>query len=147
MRETNELNEKLQVLILCTANSARSQMGEGLLRRLAGDKMDVFSAGSRSSRVNPVAIEAMRARGIDISSHTSDHLERYLTKEFDYVITVCDKAAETCPLFPGAAKRIHWGIPDPSAVDGGERDILNSFIAVRDSLEAKLGEWLKSLSV
>ena len=139
------MSDKLQVLILCTANSARSQMGEGLLRRLAGDKMDVFSAGSRPARVNPFAIEAMRERGIDISAHTSDHLKRYLTKEFDYVITVCDKAAETCPLFPGAAERIHWGLPNPAAVDGSKSEILKSFIAVRDSLEGKLGEWLKTL--
>ena len=120
-------------------------MGEGLLRELGGDKVDVFSAGSRPSKVNPFAIEAMRTRGIDISAHTSDHLDRYLTKEFDYVITVCDKAAETCPLFPGAAKRIHWGLPDPAAVDGGEREILKSFMAVRDNLEDKLDAWLKTL--
>ena len=145
MQKPNESSAKLQVLILCTANSARSQMGEGLLRKLGGDKVDVFSAGSRPSSVNPFAIEAMRARGIDISAYTSDHLERYLTKEFDYVITVCDKAAETCPLFPGAAKRIHWGLPDPAAVDGGEREILKSFMAVRDSLEDKLDAWLKTL--
>ncbi len=139
------MSDKLQVLILCTANSARSQMGEGLLRSLAGESVDVFSAGARPSKVNPFAIEAMRERGIDISAHTSDDLKQYLTKEFDYVITVCDRAAETCPMFPGAAERIHWGFPDPGAVDGDERDILQSFITVRDGMEDKLSEWLRTL--
>ena len=139
------MSNRLQVLILCTANSARSQMGEGLLRSLAGESVDVFSAGARPSKVNPFAIEAMRERGIDISAHTSDDLKQYLTKEFDYVITVCDRAAETCPMFPGAAERIHWGFPDPGAVDGDERDILQSFITVRDGMEDKLSEWLKTL--
>ncbi len=139
------MRDKLRVLILCTANSARSQMAEGLLRSLAGESVDVFSAGARPSRVNPFAIEAMRERGIDISAHTSDDLKQYLTKEFDYVITVCDRAAETCPAFPGAAERIHWGFPDPGAADGDERDILQSFIAVRDGMEDKLSEWLKTL--
>ncbi len=139
------MSNRLQVLILCTANSARSQMGEGLLRSLAGESVDVFSAGARPSKVNPFAIEAMRECGIDISAHTSDDLKQYLTKEFDYVITVCDRAAETCPVFPGAAERIHWGFPDPGAVDGDERDILQSFITVRDGMEDKLSEWLKTL--
>lgn len=139
------MSDKLQVLILCTANSARSQMGEGLLRRLAADKIDAFSAGSRPAKVNPFAIQAMRERGIDISAQASDHLERYLKKEFDYVITVCDRAAESCPVFPGKAERVHWGLPDPSAVDGGEREILKSFIAVRDDLEARLAQWLETL--
>ncbi len=135
--------KKPQILILCTANSARSQMAEGLLRRLAGDMLDVFSAGRAPSSVNPFAIRAMRERGIDIASHSSDHLDRYLDREFDCVITVCDSAAESCPVFPGRAARIHWSFPDPAAATGDEAEVLRSFICVRDGLEVKLREWLK----
>ncbi len=140
------MSDKLQVLILCTANSARSQMGEGLLRSLADDKIDVYSAGSKPSSVNPFAIKAMDARGIDITSHTSDSLTQYLNKEFDYVITVCDNAAETCPVFSGKSERIHWGFPDPAGVEGSDEDILASFISVRDGLEEKFTTWLTELN-
>lgn len=136
--------EKIQVLILCTANSVRSQMGEGLLRHIAGDKVAVFSAGRAPSSVNPLAIQAMRARGIDITSHNSDHIDQYLHREFDFVITVCDSAAESCPVFPGRAERIHWSFPDPAAVKGDETAVLKSFIDLRDGLERKLSAWLKS---
>ena len=138
-------SQKLQVLILCTANSARSQMAEGLLRELAADRVDVYSAGAAPSRVNHFAIEAMRERGIDISGQSSDHLSIYLQKDFDYVITVCDNAAETCPLFPGRAVRIHWSFPDPAAVSGEDDEALRSFIRVRDGLEHRLKEWVSSL--
>ena len=138
------MSDKLQVLILCTANSARSQMGEGLLRHLAADQVDVFSAGRAPSSVNPFAIHAMRERGIDISGQRSDQLERYLGCEFDYVITVCDSAAESCPLFPGRARRIHWSFADPAAASGDEATVLKAFIAVRDGLEKKLRDWLRS---
>ncbi len=141
----NLSTQKLKVLILCTANSARSQMAEGLLRKLAPDRADVCSAGAKPSSVNPYAIAAMRERGIDISSQSSDHLSKYLEREFDYVITVCDKAAETCPVFPGRAVRIHWSFPDPAAVRGEDDDALRSFIKVRDGLERRLQEWLSSL--
>ena len=137
--------QRLRVLILCTANSARSQMAEGLLRELAADRMDVYSAGAAPSRVNPFAVKAMRERGIDISGQCSDHLSIYLEKDFDFVITVCDNAAETCPLFPGRAVRIHWSIPDPAAVTGEHNDVLRSFIEVRDGLEHRLEEWVSSL--
>ena len=136
--------EKLQVLILCTANSARSQMGEGLLRHLAGDKVDVFSAGRSPSSVNPLAIQAMRARGIDIAGHSSDPIDQYLNREFDFVITVCDSAAESCPVFPGRAERIHWSLADPAAETGDDSALLQSFIDVRDGLEEKLTAWLMS---
>ena len=110
----------MKVLILCTANSARSQMGEGLLRHLAGDKVEVYSAGAQPSTVNPFAVRAMQDRGIDISLQRSEHLAQYLETEFDYVITVCDQAADACPYFPGPAQRIHWSFPDPAAVDGDD---------------------------
>jgi arsenate reductase len=133
---------KRRVLILCTGNSARSQMAEGLLRHLAGDRFEVFSAGSKPSQVNPFAIEAMRQRGIDISGQRSKHLSEYLDQPFDYVITVCDQAAETCPIFPGKAERIHWSFPDPAAVQGNEAEVLSAFERVRDDLEAKLSAWV-----
>lgn len=135
-----------QVLILCTANSARSQMAEGLLRSIAGEKVVVSSAGTTPSKVNPFAIEAMAKRGIDISHHKSESLTKYLSQSFDFVITVCDNAAETCPVFPGRAERIHWSFPDPAAVEGNHDEILVSFIRVRDGLEEKLTEFAKTLS-
>ncbi len=135
----------LRVLILCTANSARSQMGEGLLRHLTDGRLEVFSAGAEPASVNPYAIRAMNARGIDISGHSSDHIDQYLAQSFDYVITVCDNAAESCPAFPGPARRIHWSFPDPAAVEGDDEAVLASFVKVRDGLEAKLRDWLESL--
>jgi arsenate reductase (thioredoxin) len=134
-----------RVLILCTANSARSQMAEGLLREIGGAKVEVYSAGSEPSRVNPYAIEAMAARGIDISSHRSKSLKEFITEPFDYVITVCDNAAESCPVFPGKAERIHWSFPDPAAVEGNHETILASFVRVRDGLEEKFREFVKTL--
>jgi len=135
---------KERVLILCTANSARSQMAEGLLRDMAGDRFDVYSAGSQPSVVNPFAIKAMAQKDIDISGHSSDGLTQYLDQKFDYVITVCDNAAETCPVFPGKAERIHWGFPDPAAVEGSDEDILASFAEVRDGLEKTLRDWVSA---
>ncbi|GAB4208571.1 MAG: arsenate reductase ArsC [Roseiflexaceae bacterium] len=131
-----------KVLILCTANSARSQMAEGLLRALAGDRFEVFSAGSRPSIVNPLAIAAMDERGIDIRGHRSKSLNEYLSEPFDYVITVCDNAAEGCPVFPGRAERIHWSFPDPAAAEGDEEARLASFRTVRNAIEAQLREWV-----
>lgn len=131
-----------QVLILCTGNSARSQMAEGLLRHLTAGQMDVFSAGSKPSVVNPLAITAMDARGIDIRAQTSKHLAIYLQQPFDYVITVCDNAAEACPLFPGPAQRIHWSFPDPAAASGSAEERLAAFQTVRDAIEAQLRAWL-----
>lgn len=132
-----------RVLILCTANSARSQMAEGLLRALAGDRFEVFSAGAKPSSVNPLAIEAMDERGIDIRSHRSKHLNEFLNDPFDFVITVCDNAAESCPIFPGPAQRIHWSFPDPAAAQGDHQEQLGSFRTVRDAIEARFREWLK----
>jgi arsenate reductase len=130
-----------RVLILCTANSARSQMAEGLLRHLAGGTLDVYSAGARPSIVNPLAIRAMAARGLDISGHRSKSLTEFLNQPFDYVMTVCDHAAETCPVFPGKAQRLHWSFPDPAAVAGSEEEQLAAFEQVRDHLEETLREW------
>ena len=134
---------KQRVLILCTANSARSQMAEGLLPHLAGDKFEVFSAGSQPSVVNPFAIRAMDELGLDIRHHRSQHLNEFINKPFDYVMTVCDRAAESCPLFPGPAKRVHWGFPDPAGVEGDDEAILAQFRTVRDAIEQQFRHWLE----
>lgn len=109
------------VLFLCTHNSARSQMAEGFLRAMAADRFEVESAGTEQTVVRPEAIEAMMKRGVDISGHTSKTLDGFLDRPWDYVITVCDAANESCPVFPGARHRMHWSFPDPSAVTGEER--------------------------
>ncbi|NJN67793.1 MAG: arsenate reductase ArsC [Chloroflexaceae bacterium] len=134
---------KPRVLVLCTANSSRSQMAEGLLRHLAGDRLEVYSAGTHPSTVNPLAIAAMQERGIPISHHRSKHLSEFLGQSFDYVITVCDHAAENCPVFPGKARRIHWGFPDPAAAEGTEAERLQVFREVRDAIEARLRAWVE----
>jgi arsenate reductase len=131
-----------RVLILCTANSARSQMAEGWLRTLGGARFQVFSAGSKPSFVHPLAIRVMGERGIDLSGQRSKHLNEYLQEPFDYVITVCDSAAETCPFFPGKSTRIHWGFPDPAAVTGDDSAQLESFRTVRDAIEARFKAWV-----
>lgn len=123
------------MLILCTANSARSQMAEGVLRWLAGDRYDVFSAGSRATIVNPYAIRAMGEIGVDISAQFSKTYERYLGQPFDAVITVCDNAADNCPFLPGQYTRLHWSFPDPAAVEGDVAK-LQAFREVRDGLIA-----------
>jgi arsenate reductase len=127
---------KKRVLILCTANSARSQMAEGVLRWLAGDRYEVFSAGSRATSVNPYAITAMSEIGVDIRHHASKTFERFLGQPFDAVITVCDNAAEDCPFMPGQYKRIHWSFPDPAAIESHEAK-LQAFRQVRDGLIEK----------
>ena len=127
---------KKRVLFLCTHNSARSQMAEGLLRHLAGDRFEAFSAGTEKTRVRPEAIEAMREVGSDISDQESKTLDRYLAERFDYVVTVCDAANEACPFFPGARERLHWSLPDPSAVLGDER--LPAFREARDGIRTRI---------
>ncbi len=137
-----------QVLILCTANSARSQMAEGLLRDIThqqGQSMDVYSAGAFPSTVNPLAIEAMHEIGLDISQQRSKSLTEFLNQPFDYVITVCDNAAESCPIFPGPAQRIHWSLPDPAAVKGSHEQQLESFRQVRNDLEGYFQDWVRTL--
>lgn len=129
---------KTSVLFLCTHNSARSQMAEGLLRHLADEKFEVFSAGTEETRVHPLAIEAMKDIGIDISSHSSKTLDRFLGKTLDYVITVCDRANDSCPVFPGDTKRIHWGFEDPSAAKGTDAERLAAFRRIRDEIAGRI---------
>jgi arsenate reductase (thioredoxin) len=131
-----------KVLILCTGNSARSQMAEGLLRVLADNTVEVMSAGTKPSTVHPLAIQVMSEKGIDISRHRSKHLSEFLDQSFDYVITVCDQAAETCPVFPGRAQHIHWSFPDPAAAQGTEAERLSTFREIRDDIEQQLQSWL-----
>jgi arsenate reductase len=129
---------KKRVLFLCTHNSARSQMAEGLLRSLAGDRFDAFSAGTEATRVRPPAIRAMRELGIDISGHQSKTLDCYLDEPFDLVITVCDDANEACPAFAGARQRLHWSFPDPSRAIGDEEEQLAAYRAARDAIRARI---------
>ncbi|MGA2574997.1 MAG: arsenate reductase ArsC [Bryobacteraceae bacterium] len=127
-----------RVLILCTGNSARSQMAEGLLRDHAGGRFEVFSAGTRPSRVRPEAIAVMRELGIDISGHRSKSVEEFAGQPFDYVLTVCDNARESCPIFPGKAAMIHRSFADPAALEGGEEERLALFRRVRDEMRQYL---------
>ena len=139
-----ELGKK-RVLFICTHNSARSQMAEGLLRHLAGDRFDVYSAGTQPSAVNPLAVKVMAEGGIDISKHRSKSLAEFIGQAFDAVITVCDSAKESCPVFPGGTQRIHWSLPDPSAAEGSEMDRLLIFREVRNALHQRLRQFLAAL--
>jgi arsenate reductase (thioredoxin) len=123
------------VLFLCTHNSARSQMAEGLLRHFAGDRFEAMSAGTEATHLRPLAVRAMDELGIDISWQESETLERYLGQPYDYVITVCDEANEACPFFPGAKQRLHWSLPDPAAAEGTQEERLEIFRLVRDRIK------------
>jgi arsenate reductase len=129
---------KQRVLFLCTHNSARSQMAEGLLRNLASDRFEAMSAGTEATHVRPLAVRVMREIGIDISDQESKTLDRYLHEPFDYVITVCDDANETCPFFPGAQSRLHWSFKDPSRAEGSEEERLTIFRSVRDRIRERI---------
>jgi arsenate reductase len=130
------------VLFLCTHNSARSQMAEGLLRARAGDRVEVASAGTEATRVHPLAIRAMAEVGIDLVGHTSKSLDRFLREPWDYVITVCDSANERCPVFPGRATRLHWSFDDPSHATGSDAERLRTFRRVRDEIARAIADWL-----
>lgn len=127
-----------RVLFLCTHNSARSQMAQGLLRHYGGDRFEAFSAGTQATHVRPLAIRAMAELGIDIAQHESKTLDRYLHQPFDTVITVCDQANETCPLFVGARARLHWSFRDPSLATGTESEQLAVYRDVRDAIRARI---------
>lgn len=129
---------KQRVLFICTHNSARSQMAEGLLRRLGGERFEVFSAGTEATHVRPLAIRAMAEIGIDISGQQSKTLDGYLGEPFDAVITVCDAANETCPIFPGAKQRRHWSFEDPSKATGSEDEQLAVYRRVRDEIRVRI---------
>lgn len=124
-----------KILVLCTGNSCRSQIAEGYLRHFAGDKAKVYSAGIETHGVNPKAISIMKEDGIDISNHTSNHVDEYSDIDFDFVITVCDNAKENCPFFPTRAKKFHYNFPDPAKATGTENEILQAFRQVRDQIK------------
>ena len=136
------MSDKKRVLILCTGNSARSQMAEGLLRHDAVDKFEVESAGVVSSFVRQQAIEAMREIGIDISAHRSKSVDEFREREFDYVITVCDNAKENCPFFPANTERIHWSFDDPAEASGSDEETLAVFRRVRDEIRKRLADFI-----
>ncbi|MFW6134918.1 MAG: arsenate reductase ArsC, partial [Elusimicrobiota bacterium] len=120
-----------KILFLCTGNSCRSQMAEGLMRHMAGDKFEVFSAGVEPTQVNPYAIKVMAEAGINISSHRSKSVNKFLKQEFDYVITVCNHAKQVCPIFPGEHHNIHWDIEDPAEISGTEQEKMVFFRKIR----------------
>jgi arsenate reductase len=137
-----EAGERARVLFLCTHNSARSQMAEGLLRDLAGNRFEVMSAGTEAAHVRPLAIRAMDEIGVDISGQESKTLDRYLGESFDYVVTVCDAANEACPFFSGAQRRLHWSFEDPAAAEGSEEQHLAVFRNVRDQIKGRIEDEL-----
>ena len=129
---------KKRILILCTGNSARSQMAEGLLRHDAGERFEVFSAGTKPGIVRPEAIAVMRELGIDLAGHRSKHVDEFIDQPFDYVLTVCDNAKESCPVFPGQTVTTHRNFEDPAALEGTEEERLNLFRRVRDEIREYL---------
>ena len=124
-----------KVLFICTHNSARSHIAEGLMNRLLGDTYEAYSAGTEPSQVNPLAIKTMAEIGIDISRHHSKSIEKFIKHEFDYVVTICDHANEVCPFFPGGKNRIHKGFEDPAAFEGNEEEKLEVFRRVREQIK------------
>ena len=131
-----------RVLFLCTHNSARSQMAEGLLRAVAGARFEAGSAGTEKTSVNPLAIRVMAELGIDLGGHASKRYEDVASEAWDYLITVCDDANERCPWVPGSVQRLHWSFPDPSRAPGTEEQRLAVFRRVRDQIKERLTDWL-----
>ena len=133
---------KKKVLFLCTGNSCRSQMAEGWLRHLAGDQYEVVSAGTHPVGLNPYAVKAMQEAGIDISNHMSERVDPYLDQPFDYVITVCDRATETCPVFPGASALLHWSFEDPAKAKGTYDQQMIIFRKIRDQIADQIRRFI-----
>jgi len=127
-----------KVLFLCTGNSARSQMAEGFLKYMAGDRFEVYSAGVKPTAVNPLAIKVMAEIGIDISKHKSKSVMEFIDQSFDYVITVCGNAQKTCPVFPGEHEKIHWDLEDPAAAEGSEEKKIVVFRKIRDEIKKNI---------
>ena len=134
----SESEARQRVLFLCTHNSARSQMAEGMLRAYGGRGFEAFSAGTEATHVRPLAVRAMAELGIDISAQESKTLDRYVSQPFDAVITVCDQANEACPVFFGARKRLHWSFPDPSKAQGTDEQQLGVYRQVRDAIRERI---------
>ena len=137
--------DKIRVLFICTHNSARSQMAEGFLKHLGADRSEARSAGTDPGVLNPLAVQVMAEEGIDISGQRAKPLDAFLQEPFDYVITVCDDANETCPVFPNARHRLHWSFPDPSRVEGTREERLSVFRAIRDAIRARVEQFLAAI--
>jgi arsenate reductase len=133
----------IRVLFVCTHNSARSQMAEGLLRHLGGNAFEVASAGTEPTRLNPFAVQAMAKLHLDIAGARAKHVAEFVGQPWDYVITVCDDARERCPVFPGDTERIHWTYPDPSAVEGTDAERQHAFDVVAADLMSRLRLWIE----
>lgn len=146
-RRTRERKEStmipIRVLFVCTHNSARSQIAEALLEHYGGDDFEAHSAGTEATRVNPFAIEALREIGIDWSAARSKVITEFLDQRFDYVVTVCDRARETCPVFPGSENTLHWGLDDPSEVDGTDAEKLAAFRRTQLEVSARLRPFIE----
>ena len=138
------MSKKKKVLFICTGNACRSQIAHGLLRDMAGDRFEVFSAGSHPSRLHPMSVAVMEEVGVDISYHTSDFVDDYLDKGIDIAITVCDNANQSCPTFPGKAERIHWSIDDPFKGWNFDTSQMDSFRETRREIKEKLETFLES---
>ncbi len=138
------MSKKKKVLFICTGNACRSQIAHGLLRDMASDRFEVFSAGSHPSRIHPMSIAVMEEVGVDISHHTSDFVDDYLDKGIDIAITVCDNANQSCPTFPGKAERIHWSIDDPFKGWSFDTSQMDSFRETRREIKEKLESFLES---
>ena len=137
------MSDKKNVLVLCTGNSCRSQLLHGYLDQLLGDQATVYSAGVEVHGLNPRAVQTMAADGVDISHHTSNHVDEYAAVPFDYVLTVCDHAHEVCPVFPSTAKKLHHNFPDPAKATGTEEEIRAQFDRVRDQVKAYAQEFAR----
>jgi arsenate reductase (thioredoxin) len=142
------MERKTKVLFLCTGNSARSQIGEAMLRKYAGDRFEVHSAGLEPSVINPYTVRVLEEVGIDTSQQHAKPLDTYIGRvHFGYLITVCSKAEEKCPIFPGMGIRLHWPFEDPAAFEGSDAEKMVKFRQVRDQIEAKVKEWVQELAV
>ncbi len=139
------VNSKQKVLFVCTGNSCRSQMAEGMLRYYEKDKFEVFSAGLEPSYVHPLAIKTMAESGIDITNQHSQTVNEFLGEDFSYVITVCDSAKELCPVFPGKYNAIHWSIEDPASTEGTESERMKDFRRVRQNIQERINHFISNL--
>ncbi len=137
-KEVSRKEPKIRILFLCTHNSARSQMAEEILRKIGGDQVEVFSAGNEPSPVHPLAIQVMSQIGMDISQQKPKHLNQFLGQNFDYIVTVCDRVRESCPVFPGDPEQIHWSFPDPAAMEGNLTTRVKAFSDTASQLRVRI---------
>ena len=137
-----DVGKKTKVLFVCTHNASRSQMAEGFVRHLGGDAFEAYSAGTEPGELHPLAVEAMAEIGVDISGQGAKPVDDFVQQPFDYVITLCDDAKETCPFFPNASNRLHWSFPDPSVATGSHGERLAVFRTIRDGVRAQVEEFI-----